>query len=179
MCLCITNGFAHDANKAFFKIQQKDSVVEVQAEFPWSVRNAVLNAFPELENSNLQSDFDDAFFKYITTNLKISNGEEFLPLVSVKAVKFEGHSHQNNFVIVYAGNNFNTITNTLMFNIYNNQKNYHNVLIENKAIEYQTTLKTTSFNITDTTKQNTNTTIYLSLVIVFGLLFLGYKFIKK
>lgn len=45
MILSISNGFAHDANKAFFKIQQKGNVIEVQAEFPWSIRNAILETF--------------------------------------------------------------------------------------------------------------------------------------
>ncbi len=45
LCLYSTCGFAHDANKAFFKIQQKGNVIEVQAEFPWSIRNAILETF--------------------------------------------------------------------------------------------------------------------------------------
>ncbi|WP_296386289.1 hypothetical protein, partial [Winogradskyella sp.] len=67
--------------------------------------------------------------------------------VSVKEVTSQGHSHQNNFMFVFAGNINATITNTLMFNIYDNQKNYHEVEINNKELEFLTTSEKTSFKI--------------------------------
>jgi len=173
MCLFITNGFAHDANKSFFKIQQKVDFVEVQAEFPWSLRNAVLEAFPELENSNNQKDFDTAFFKYIDANFSIRNGKALLSLVSVKAVDSPGHSHQNNFVFVFAGNNFDTVTNTIMFNIYENQENYHEVEVNNQHEEFVTTPKSTSFRLnfdSDSESSIGNDTIVILLTLVFSLL---------
>uniref|UniRef100_UPI0025FFF722 hypothetical protein n=1 Tax=Winogradskyella sp. TaxID=1883156 RepID=UPI0025FFF722 len=68
ICLFVTNGFAHDANKSFFKIRQNGEFVEIEAEFPWSIRNAMLDIFPELESSKNQKDFENTFFKYINDN---------------------------------------------------------------------------------------------------------------
>lgn len=62
MCIFMTNVFVHDANTSFLKMQQKGGVVEVQAQFPWSIRNAVLEAFPELKKSKNKNDFEAAFF---------------------------------------------------------------------------------------------------------------------
>ena len=180
----ISNGFAHDANKAFFKIQQKDDVVEVQAEFPWSIRNAVLDAFPELENSNSQNDFDTAFFKYINDNFSISKGEGLLSLVSVKEVNSQGHSHQNTVVFLLAGNNFDAITNTVMFNIFSNQKNYHEVDINKQHLEFITTTKKTSFKINLNVPSKSSIgkdTIGILLVLIFSILitFLFFKYRRK
>ncbi len=173
MCLFITNGFAHDANKSFFKIQQKVDFVEVQSEFPWSIRNAVLEAFPELENSNNQKDFDTAFFKYIDANFSIRNGKALLSLVSLKAVDSHGHSHQNNFVFVFAGNNFDTVTNTIMFNIYDNQENYHEVEIDKQHMEFVTITENMSFKInldSDSKSSIGKDTIVILLALVFSVL---------
>ncbi len=38
--LAITVGYTHEIDKAFFKLIQKDSTVEIEAEFPWSLRNS-------------------------------------------------------------------------------------------------------------------------------------------
>ena len=184
MCLFITSGFAHDANKSFFKIEQKNNVVEVQAEFPWSIRNAVMEAFPELESSNNKKDFETAFFNYIDANFSIRNSNVLLSLVSVKEVDIQSHSHQNNFVFVFAGNNFDTVTNTVMFNIYDNQKNFHDVEINKEYEEFVTTSENTSFKInleSDSESSIGNDTIVIALALVFSILMtlLFFKTKKK
>lgn len=170
MWLFVFNGFAHDANKSFFKIYQNGDFVEVEAEFPWSIRNAVLKEFPGLENSNNQKDFDAAFFDYISSNFSISSGNNFLSLLSIKAIAKDGHSHQNNFRFVFIGNNFDTVTNTIMFNIYENQENYHEVELNNQHEEFLTTPKNTLFKIhldSDSESSKGNNTIVILFALVF------------
>ena len=169
MYLFVSSGFAHDANKAFFKIQQKDNVVEVQAEFPWSVRNAILEAYPELANSKSQEDFNNAFFKYVSTNLEIRNGDFILELISIKEAAHEGHSHQNNFIFQYKGNAFDFITNTMMFNVYDNQKNYHDILMESEHLENITSIDSPSFEVRSTSKMS------FKNITQIGLLVLGFS----
>jgi len=169
ICLFISNGFAHDANKAFFKIQQKDNIVEVQAEFPWSLRNAILEAFPELENSKSQEDFNNAFFKYLSTNLEIKNGDSILELLSINEATHEGHSHQNNFIIQYKGNAFDFITNTMMFNVYDNQKNYHDIIVGTEHLKFIASQDSSSFEVRSTSSMS------FKDIAQIGLLVLGFS----
>ena len=44
--------FAHEPNEAFFEITQKGNTTEVIAEFPWTLRNALIEFYPSLETAN-------------------------------------------------------------------------------------------------------------------------------
>lgn len=40
--MCISFGYAHDADKAFFNIIKKGNTTLVETELPWSIRNALI-----------------------------------------------------------------------------------------------------------------------------------------
>lgn len=159
LCLFLNFGFAHDANKAFYKITQKEEVVEVTAEFPWILRNALLKEYPELENSKNQQDFDTAFFNYIKNNFKISTGESSLKLLSVVKRESDGHSHQNNYIFTFKGIGFNTIKNTIMFAISSLHKNYHQLQLKGKQQEFVTTSRDPNFRLDTNSKDNSTANI--------------------
>ncbi|OUS01942.1 hypothetical protein A9Q86_04635 [Flavobacteriales bacterium 33_180_T64] len=173
ICAFINFGYAHDADKAFFVIEQKDNVVVVKAEFPWSIRTAVLRAFPELENSKEQHEFDTAFFSYIKDNFKISNASKALSLVSVREGVSKGHSHQNNYVLTFEGKYFDTVTNTIMCNLKKPQSNYHKLQFEGQHLEYMTTNKVTRFIINSRQESHLKSYkyYYLSILVVCAALF--------
>ena len=180
MCLFLNYGFAHDANKAFFKIEQKRDVVEVRAEFPWSIRSAVLIAFPELEYSEKQEDFDTALFSYLNDNLIITNGDEKLSLLSVVKSISQGHSHQTNYILTFKGNHFNKVTNTIMCNLKKSQSNYHELLFETKSIEYITTNTATRFVVNSKLESNVENYKYYYLGFIIILCFtLSSLYFKK
>ncbi|WP_178984005.1 DUF6702 family protein [Winogradskyella helgolandensis] len=162
-----TFSFAHDANKAFFTIQQKESMVEVTAEFPWSIRNALIDAYPKLENSKSQNDFDTAFFEYVNNNFQIENNGSRLKLLSVNDASHKGHSHQTNFVFLFEGNEFDVIKNTMMFNIYKDQENFHDVLFQKEHIKFITSLDLESFEIVPSSSD-------LGGIMKMGLLLMGF-----
>ena len=168
-----TLGFAHDANKAFFKIQQKENIVEVQAEFPWSIRNAVVEAYPRLESSKNQEDFDAAFFEYVKSNFKLRQNNSVLKLISIEYDTQQGHSHQSNFVFVFEGNQVDSIKNTMMFNTYVNQENYHDILLDTEHIKFITSKDSSSFQMESSSQTSFGNTIAIGLliavVIVIGL----------
>ncbi|MFK7832532.1 MAG: DUF6702 family protein [Winogradskyella sp.] len=164
MFLSVCYGFAHDANKAFFTIQQKEDYVEVQAEFPWSIRNAVLEAYPELENSKDKAEFEAAFYQYVNANFRIAHGDSSLELISVKEEFYEGHSHQNNFSFQFKGGTFDRVSNTLMFNSYDNQKNYNDVILKSESLEFITTPDKASFIV----KVSSNNDLEYKKTIIFG-----------
>ena len=161
-----TLGFAHDANKAFFKIQQKENIVEVQAEFPWSIRNAVVEAYPRLESSKNQEDFDAAFFEYVKSNFQLRQNNSVLELISIEYDTQQGHSHQSNFVFVFEGNQVDSIKNTMMFNTYVNQENYHDILLDTGHIKFITSKDSSSFQMESSSQTSFGNTIAIGLLIV-------------
>ncbi len=139
VCLSNAFGFAHETNEAFFNITQKENTIEIQAEFPFAMRNALMTFNPSLENSTNKKDFENTFIDYIKVNLilKDKNGNE-LKYQEYKELKNEGHSHQNNYLIVFKGNGLHEVTNTIMFNVFIDQVNYHNITISSKQIKFKT-----------------------------------------
>ncbi|MBU2929694.1 DUF6702 family protein [Winogradskyella psychrotolerans] len=169
-----TFSFAHDANKAFFTIQQKEAIVEVTAEFPWSIRNALIDASPGLENAKSQNDFDTAFFEYVQNNFQIRNNGSSLKLLSVNDASHKGHSHQTNFVFLFEGTEFDDIKNTMMFNIYKDQENFHNVLFQKEHINFITSLDLESFKMAPNSSSSMSqkkTGLLLLLFLVFVISF--------
>lgn len=80
-------GYAHKTNEAFFTFIQKETTVEIEVEFPWTLRNALIEFNPLLENSTTKKEFENTFSNYIkeTIILKDKNGkllhyQEFIEL---------------------------------------------------------------------------------------------------
>ena len=140
--------FAHESNRSFFKIEQKETNVEVMAEFPWTIRNALLLFSPELKKSKSKKEFDAAFFKYINANfiLTAANGTQLI-LQSVKEIRNEGHSHQNNFSFTFEGASYTKVSNSISFNLENNQVNFHKINLNGEILEYKTTKEDSSFEV--------------------------------
>jgi len=131
--------YAHKTNEAFFRIVPKESVIEVETDFPWTLRNALLKFRPELKNDSDRSEFQIAFIDYLKANLKLidSNGE-FLEFVKFEEINNLGNSHQNSYIITYKGTAFEKIENTLLFNIFNNQVNYHRITLDGTKTIFKT-----------------------------------------
>lgn len=156
--------FAHEVNVAYFNFTIKENRIEVEAEFPWTMRNTLLDFNPQLEHSTDKQDFEKTFVEYIKKNLvlKDQNGT-VLELVQVRELPKKGHSHQNNYLLEFNGRNLDEVTNTFMFNLYKNQVNYNNVEIENMSKTYKTRPNATSFSIKKTSQISY---WYLSLLII-------------
>jgi len=177
VCLFYTLGFAHNPNEAFFIYTEKENTVEVKAEFPWAIRNALIKFNPELVHSNSQKDFEEAFSQYISQNLilKDNNGKP-LQFQRFYGLENEGHTHQNDFLFIFKGKDVVEITNTIMFNLYDHQVNYNSINLNQKATVFKTTPNTTHFKL----KESTTTTYWLYLlVLLIPMVFIFFKYVKK
>ena len=143
--------FAHKPNEAYFIITQSDDTAEVIAEFPWTLRNALLEFSPSLEKANGKSEFEAVFIEYIKSNFILTGlyGENF-EFIEFKEVPNNGHSHQGKYSLIFRGKNLVSISNTLLFNIYDNQKNHHKITINNIEDTFETTLGNETFEIKKT-----------------------------
>ena len=172
-----TIGFGHETNKAFFEIIQKDSIVEFHCEFPWTIRNALIEFDTSLENSKSKKDFENAFMKYIKENLTPSNSDGInLKFVGFTEVKNEGHSHANKYLITFKGSDIKTLKNTIMFNIFNNQENYHNYKSNNRDFSFSTKNAKPNVNLNIEESEMSRFWMLLGLI---PLLWLAFKLTRK
>ncbi|MCK5443727.1 MAG: hypothetical protein KAJ23_17720 [Maribacter sp.] len=65
--------YAHKSNEAFFRVIQKESVIEIETEFPRTLRNALLTFRPELEQASNTVEYEKAFIDYLKVNLVLTN----------------------------------------------------------------------------------------------------------
>ena len=136
-------GYAHDADKAYFKIQKEAGNIVVFAEFPWSIRKVLDNI--KVENVTDQ-DLKGKLFSYINEHLILEeeNGKR-LPIVSVELFKkkIEDHHSTANYKIFFKGNQLYKVINTLMCDYYKDQLNYH--VLFNQSDFIITSAKNSSF----------------------------------
>ena len=137
---------AHDVNKAYFKIVQHEKQVRVEAEFPWTMRDALIQFKPALKDASSSADFLEAFMEYIRSHLVLKDKYgNALELIDVKEVDQQNHSHQHTYLITFSGKDVHQVQNELMFNIYDNQKNYHTFSINSEKQSFITNADQVSF----------------------------------
>ena len=147
-CFSSIFGKAHEANNAFFQIIEKGHSVEIQAEFPWSIRSALIQFNPSLENSSERKDFEKTFEDYIKVNLVLIDIHgDTMPFSGFSELPNNGHSHQNNYSINYTGENLSQIINTILFNVYDSQVNYHTYQFDGSEKTFETNTVNTHFTI--------------------------------
>lgn len=166
--MCVFNhiGYTHEANEAFFEITQKDSTVEIIAEFPWSLRNALLLFDPSLQEATDRTAFEKTFVQYLQSNLVFfdKNGNE-LEFLSYQELDHSGHSHQNRYLIVYQGKEIEKVLNKIMFNAFDNQINYHTLNINSKRLTFETHKSEPFFSLQEKTYSR-----YLGVITILALL---------
>jgi hypothetical protein len=142
--------YAHKTNEAFFRVIQKESVIEIETEFPWTLRNALLNFRPELERASNKLAYKKALIDYLKVNLVLTDSRgNILKFMKFEQMENMGHSHQNNYRITYMGSSFEKIKNTIMFNIFDNQVNYHRIKANATSKILKTTKDQTTFELLD------------------------------
>lgn len=120
--------YAHEPDQAFFNIKEGKEDVEVVAELPWSIRNALLKEYPELQQSQEKKDFEDAFKNYVKKNFKIYNqSNNLFELVQVLEIPNEKHAHASKYRFIFEGSGIRRIQNTILMNIYARQQNHHTI----------------------------------------------------
>lgn len=131
----------HNSKEAFYNIEKRADKVYVLAEFPWTIRKALLDFDPELREAHCKEAFEKSLFNYVETNFKLITQEgEVLQLYSVKEVAHVGHNHQSNFEFYFYGTNFVKLKNELFFNITPKHKNHHRISLHYQTYQRSTTI---------------------------------------
>ncbi len=180
--ICHLNlGLAHNPHECFFDIKIDKQSCTITAEFPWTLRNALLNFDPVLKNAQQPQAFEQAFEKYISSHLilKDTHGKA-LVFKGYKALENNVHSHQNEYVLTYEGGDVNQVTNTIMFEMSDKQSNYHSVLIDGTEKNFETFIGQDSFMIDDLSVNYSRYFVFGFLVIgIIGIFVYKFGFISK
>ena len=172
-------GYAHDSKEASFVIERADNQIEVNAEFPWTIRNALLKSNPDLQNTTDQIAFDQAFFNYVNSNFKLINKKGSLKLLEVKENKHEdGHTHQTNYTFVFSNGKVDKVSNSLMFNLNPTQKNHITVTLDEGTHTFTTTPKNPTHNMEVTIRESTHWALFFTIMFI-GILLVFIKKIKN
>ena len=126
--------YSHEPNKAYFEFWQEGHTITVRAEFPWTMRLALLKAFPQIKEKSVQEDFDNAIFDYFSKAIVIKENNKNVKLLSVKQLP-QDHSHSVIYKLVFGQVKELegiSITNFCLNNLYDDQINYNTIYLTEK-----------------------------------------------
>ena len=146
--------YAQNTNVSHFKITPKNQLIEIEADFPRTFQNALVNYKPTLEFSKNKEYFKNTYTMYLKENLVLidKDGKKMELLYAIE-IHNKLKPHQYKFLITYKGSNVRSITNTTLFNISKQQINYHVLKTADNDLKFNTTpnqiqyLVPTNFNI--------------------------------
>ena len=97
---------------------------------------------PNLKSAQSQQKLEAVFVEYIKNNLiLIDKDGNNMPFKSFKEIKNDGHSHGNIYLLIFEGKNLSEIKNTIMFDISDDQKNYHSLMNQKSNLQMETSPK--------------------------------------
>ena len=159
--------YAHEPNRAFFEIAVESNEVVVKAEFPWTIREALMQYDSNFKNAKTKSEILKILFSYVNDNFKIKTLNDIqFQLLEVIELPNSGHTHGSEYKFIFKGKAANEIQNTLLFNLYENQFNHHEVSLNGKSKkEYKTVKEKPNFILKPVVKKS-YTLWFLGIVIV-------------
>ena len=171
--------YAHEPNQAFFDVFELDKKLVVKAEFPWTIRNVLLNTYPTLKNAETKEAMEAGLLAYLKEHIEITSTQNrnFI-LERIQELPNTGHSHGSLYLLVF--DNYapiKAIKNTCMFETYKDQQNFHVVEHPNKIKrEYVTQQDSSSFVLEEPSNNNKYwISIVGVLVVILGAIFLFLK----
>ena len=136
----------HNTKEALYNIEVRSEQIYILAEFPWTIRKALLEFEPKLKEASDKEAFHRSLFSYVDANFLLKNTQgKKMQLLSVKEVDHQGHAHQSNFEFYFKGSEFVELQNELFFNISKNHKNHHFVSIRDRIYQLTTSVVAPSF----------------------------------
>ncbi|WP_405569097.1 hypothetical protein [Winogradskyella sp. Asnod2-B02-A] len=176
--MCIPFTYAHDSDIAYFDITTEGTQTIIHAEFSWSIRNALIAFDSNYNNAKTIEDINDIFLRYTKEKLKIfDTKDKQLHLLKVVLEKNnEEHNHATRYTLIFEGSDISKVSNTMMFEQNNSQKNYHWYLNKDgKKEEAITDNTTSSFNITTETSSYLKYYLIIGAILLLGLLIFSFK----
>lgn len=175
----IIPAFSHDADVAFFDIQQINSrEIYIYADFPWTLRDALIQFDSSLLTDKRKGNWKTVFAEYVALRLRIyDSNHQQIKLLEIEDVPNEHSGHAIQYIFRFEGGTIREIDNQLMFNINEDQKNYHKLIKEHDSIEFVTSLTSPNFKLNQPAYLKYYLTLLVLLTIFLSLL--KVKFTKR
>lgn len=135
--ITLAESFGHDPARATFDLFLSPEKTVLRAEYSWAVRNALVKAYPFLEDAKATSeDFRSCMLEYINGHVIIGADGSLISMTSIYQVPGE-HSHSYIFVgegpAIEPGFDELTVENRSLFEIYRKQVNTWNIHLGNET----------------------------------------------
>jgi hypothetical protein len=134
MSIISWTSYAHAPNEAFFEIFESNNELLIKAEFPWTIREALLAARPQLKDAQTTEEMTAGLLSYLQEHLELRNEQnQQIVIKSIKAApNTNGHSHGSVYMLLLGKNQWiSSIKNTCMFEAYSDQTNFHSIEVTN------------------------------------------------
>jgi hypothetical protein len=133
--------FSHSTKEAHFKIYADGAFILVEADFSWSIKNAIVKEFPSLENSTTKMEVLNGLQEYLGVHLVLTDKKGIrLNLIELAEITKKLEGHENRFILKYELGDLSRIKNTSQFNVSDNQLNYHNLIWDGKEHQFVTSI---------------------------------------
>ncbi|CAA6824417.1 MAG: Unknown protein [uncultured Aureispira sp.] len=181
MSIISWTSYAHAPNEAFFEFFESNNELLIKAEFPWTIREVLLAARPQLKNAQTKEDMTAGLLSYLQEHLELRNAQNQQILIkSIKAApNTNGHSHGSVYMLLLGKNQWiSSIKNTCMFEAYSDQTNFHSIEVANAStLKFVTNKERATYTIKtnlaeSVTEQRSKTYILIGLAILFCLIIL-------
>jgi hypothetical protein len=117
---------AHDPSVSSFHLSCHDQGWTLRAEFPWSIRNALIKSYPFLAEKGVdQTMYEDCLKEYVEINFEAYIDGNILKVKRFYQVSGD-HGHSFTYIFEMDGPSIGKqidITNTCMFELYQKQRN--------------------------------------------------------
>lgn len=150
MSLISWSSFAHAPNEAFFEFFESDKQLLIKAEFPWTIREALLAARPNLKTAQTTEEMTAGLLSYLQEHIEVRNEQnQLIPIQSIKAApNTNGHGHGSVYMLLLGENQWiSSIKNTCMFEAYSDQTNFHSIEANTTRLEFVTNKEKTTYTI--------------------------------
>jgi len=139
LVLIACTAIAHSPTEAYFEIYQTPTGIIVDAEFPWTLRNALIDHSPELIQATSQEQFQAVFEQYIQEHFILRDQRsEIIELYSIEKRSNNDHSHSANYRLLFAQSEIAEVTNTVMIALNPSQNNFQTMITGDSEIEFFT-----------------------------------------
>jgi hypothetical protein len=151
LLLVLINSFqlaAHRPNETHTVIQQSDNQLLIQIEFPWTIKDAVLKSLDINQKEKLTDATALQYLQnYVEENFQIIKKGKIIKALHFRLVPQE-HGHSFLGELGYPKHDLSQlkIKNTLLFNLYEAQRNYNKIIgADKQELIYYTDQKTPAF----------------------------------
>ena len=150
MSIISWSSYAHAPNEAFFEFFESDKQLLIKVEFPWTIREALLTAKPELRKAQTNEEMTAGLLAYLQEHIEVRNEQnQLIRIQSIKeAPNTNGHGHGSVYMLLLGENQWiSSIKNTCMFDAYSDQTNFHSIEADGASLKFVTNKEKAKYTI--------------------------------